>query len=75
MSIKIGTAVKNNLGWTGKVVDRPSHWGKEPKGGDPVVYVHWQEREDMINNKSDRGNHAIKDPVISAIPSELTIVN
>lgn len=75
MTIKIGTTVKNKLGWTGKVVERPSSWGKDVKGGDIVVYVHWQEREEMINNKSDRGNHAIKDPVCSAIPSELTIVN
>jgi hypothetical protein len=61
------------MGWTGKIVDRPSYWTwKEPKG-DAVVYVDWQERRAMMENTGDRGDRAIKDPVVSARVEDLTL--
>lgn len=72
--MKLGTKVKNQIGWTGVIVERPMHWGKLNNVESPVVYVRWKEREDMINS-NDRDNHAIKDPVLSARPETLTIIS
>lgn len=71
--MKIGTKVTNERGWTGTVVERPKHW-QWKSGPLPVVYVYWKEREEMMLSK-DRGDHNIKDPVISAKIEDLIILS
>lgn len=72
--MKLGTKVTNDRGWHGTIVNRPSHWGWKCNGPIPLVYVHWKEREEMMND-SGRDSHNIKDPVVSALPENLTIVS
>jgi hypothetical protein len=74
MLIPIGTNVTNARGWTGRIVERPRRWTWRCDGPDEVVYVHWKEREDLMNS-GDREERLIKDPVVSAMPHKLTILS
>ena len=75
--MKIGTQVKNSWGWTGHIVPRPKHWNWPCNGPIPLVYVHWNEREEKMKSATsgDKEDKLIKDPVVSARVEDLTIVS
>jgi len=72
--MKIGTRVKNDWGWTGRIVERPKHWQwKCPNPRPDLVYVHWNEREAKMKGatSADKEDKLIKDPVVSALVENL----
>ena len=76
--MKLGTKVTNKLGWTGHVVERPKHWHwKCPNPRPDLVYVHWNEREDKMKGatSADKEDKLIKDPVVSALMENLTVIS
>lgn len=72
--MKLGTRVKNKLGWHGTIVNRPTTWEWDVKPNNQVVYVDWEERKKMIRSES-RDNHSIKESVISARIEDLEIIS
>lgn len=75
--MKIGTKVRNKMGWTGTIVNRPKHWTwKLDNPRADLVYVHWNEREEKMKNatSADKEDRLIKDPVVSALIQDLTII-
>jgi hypothetical protein len=75
--LQIGTKVSNKNGWEGVIVGRPEHWNFPPPSANAlheIVYVEWEELKKMAQNQS-RDCMNIKDPVVTARPGYLTLLD